>query len=236
MEELGYLAGGIAHDFNNLLTGILGYATYMKTFLPEGSKGFDAAVCIEQSARRAAELTRRMLDYSSKGTPAHRPVEIDRLIEEAAGNLSASVAGNVKIRTNLGAPSVPVMGDPDTLVRAFLHLGANAADAMPEGGLLTLSSAPFVSDGTVAFDDVPVPAGDYVSIVVSDTGRGIPESLREQVFAPFFTTKPEGEGTGLGLPMVRRCVRKHGGFLRMESGEGKGTAFRILLPVRPSTG
>jgi signal transduction histidine kinase len=235
MEEIGYLSGAIAHDFNNLLTGILGYATYLKTLVPEGSREYDAAACIEQSARRAAELTRRLLDCCHRGEPAFRPVGIDRVLEEAAGILSASVPGNVEVRANPGAPSAEVTGDADTLVRALLHLGTNAAEAMPGGGRVTLSSAPFVSDGNVAFDDVPVPAGDYVSIVVSDTGRGIPDSMREEVFAPFFTTKPEGEGAGLGLPMVSRCVRRHGGFLRVESAEGKGTSIEILLPARPST-
>jgi len=235
MEELGYLAGQIAHDFNNLLTGILGYSTYLKTLLPRDSNGFEAAGCIEQSARRAADLTRRMLDYSHRETPEPRPVEIDRLIGEAIGVLSASVGPKVEIRADLSAPSGPVMGDPDTLLRALLHLGANANDAMPAGGVLTLSSGPFFSDGSVTFDDVPVPEGDYVSISVADTGRGIPDTLRDRVFAPFFTTKPEDTGTGLGLPMVGRCVRKHGGFLRVESREGAGTTVQILLPVQTST-
>ena len=178
-----------------------------------------------------------MLDYSHRETPKLRPVEIDRLVGEAIGVLSASVGPKVEIRAELGAPSAPVMGDPDTLLRALLHLGVNAGDAMPEGGRVDrfhrARSSPTAS---VTFDDVPVPEGDYVSISVSDTGRGIPESLRDRVFAPFFTTKPEGEGTGLGLPMVSRCVRRHGGFLRVESREGAGTTFQILLPVQPSTG
>ncbi len=234
MEELGYLTGGIAHDFNNLLTGILGYASYLRTFLPEGSKGFEAAGAIEQAARRAAELTRRMLEYSRRDPPELRPEGIHRLLEEAIGTLSASVAGNVEIRAELRAPSDRVMADRETLIRALLHLATNARDAMPDGGRLTFSTEPFVSDGNVSIDDVPVPAGDYVSIAVSDTGCGIPESIRKQVFDPFFTTKPEGAGAGLGLPMVSRCVRRHGGFLLMDSRVGAGTIFRILLPAQPS--
>ncbi len=236
MEELGYVSGQIAHDFNNLLTGILGYASYLRTLLPEDGKAYEAAGHIERSARRAAELTRRMLDYSQREAAQHRPVDIDRVIGDAIGILSASVGPDVEIRAELCAPPGPVTGDPDNLLRALLHLGVNAGDAMPEGGLLTISSGPFASDGDVSFDGVPVPEGEYVSIAVADTGRGIPDSLKEQVFAPFFTTKPEEAGTGLGLPMVSRCVRKHGGFLRVESREGAGTTVQILLPVRPSTG
>jgi len=234
MEELGYLTGGIAHDFNNLLTGILGYASYLRTFLPEGSKGSEAAKAIEQSARRAAELTRRMLEYSRRDPPELRPEGIHRLLEEAIGILSASAAGNVEIRAELRAPSDRVMADRETLLRALLHLGTNAREAMPDGGRLTFSTEPFVSDGSVAFDGVPVPAGDYVSIGVSDTGRGIPDSIRKQVFDPFFTTKPEGAGAGLGLPLVSRCVRTHGGFLRLDSRAGAGATFRILLPIQSS--
>lgn len=236
MEELGYAAGQIAHDFNNLLTGILGYASYLRTLLPKDGKAFEAAGHIERSARRAAELTRRILDYSRRETPEHRPVDIDRIIGDAIGILAASVGPGVEIRAELSAPPGRVTGDPDTLLRALLHLGVNAGDAMPRGGLLTISSGPFASDGNVSFDGVPVPEGEYVCISVADTGSGIPESLKEQVFAPFFTTKPEESGTGLGLPMVSRCVRRHGGFLQVESREGAGTTVRILLPVQPSTG
>jgi two-component system cell cycle sensor histidine kinase/response regulator CckA len=234
MEEIGYLAGGIAHDFNNLLTGILGYASLLRTSLPQGGREFEAARAIEQSARRAADLTRRMLDYSRRESQELRPEGIHRLIDEAVGILSASVPGNVEIRADLRAASDRVMADPETLVRALLHLGTNAGDAMPDGGRLTFSTDLFVSDGDVEFDGVRIPAGDYVSIGVSDTGCGIPDSIRNQVFAPFFTTKPEGVGTGLGLTMVSRCVRKHGGFLRMDSRAETGTTFQILLPARPS--
>ncbi|MEW6718862.1 MAG: ATP-binding protein [Thermodesulfobacteriota bacterium] len=235
MEELGYLAGGLAHDFNNLLTGILGYASFLRNSLPEGSGGRDAAEQIERSARRAAELTRRMLEWSRRGSPEPRPVEVRRLVEEAVGELSAAAAGNVEIRADLRASRDRVMADPDTLVRALIHLAANACEAMPGGGLLTISTEPFVSDGSVEFDDVPVPEGDYVSIRVTDNGRGIPPPIREKVCEPFFTTKPEEGMAGLGLPMVCRCVRRHGGFFRLESREGEGTTAQILLPIQPST-
>jgi two-component system cell cycle sensor histidine kinase/response regulator CckA len=234
LEALGRLTGWIAHDFNNLLTGILGYASLLKSFTPEGGDGYEAAERIEQSARRAADLTRQILAYSRRETPKPRPVEIHKVILEAIRILSRSANRNVEIRTELGAPSDRVMGDPGTLVQALLNLGVNATDAMPDGGVLTLATAPFASDGTVRFNDVPVPEGQYVSVSVSDTGGGIPEVLRDHVFAPFFTTKAPGEGTGLGLSIVHTCIRSHGGFLRMESREGEGTTFQFLLPAAPS--
>jgi two-component system, cell cycle sensor histidine kinase and response regulator CckA len=231
MEVLGRLTGGIAHDFNNLLTGILGYASLLKTLIPEGGDASEAASYIERSARRASELTRKLLAYSRRESTNFRPVEIHKIVGEAVGILSRSVNKNVDIRANLGATRDLVMGDSGALLQALLNLGVNAGDAMPDGGALTLSTEPFVSDGTRPFADVPVPEGAYICVSVSDTGTGIPDELREQVFAPFFTTKAPGEGTGLGLSMVRTCVRNHGGFLRVDSRPGEGATFRLLLPV-----
>jgi nitrogen-specific signal transduction histidine kinase/CheY-like chemotaxis protein len=231
MEALGRLTGGIAHDFNNLLTGILGYASLLKTYLPEGGEGHEAAAYIERSARRASELTRQLLAYSRREAPKPRPLEIRRVIGEAIEILSRSVNKNVEIRTDFRGEPDPVMGDPGSLIQAFLNLGLNASDAMPDGGVLTFSTAPFESDGEALLGDVPVPGGRYVSIGVSDTGVGIPVSIRDKVFTPFFTTKAPGEGTGLGLPMVYSCVRSHGGFIQLTSLPGRGTTFRILLPL-----
>ncbi len=236
METLGRLSGGIAHEFNNLLTGILGYASLLRTLLPEGGDGHEAAVMIERSARRASELTRRLLEYSRRESANPRPVEIHKLLGEAIGILSRSVGKGVEIRTELRAPSDLVMGDPEALLQALLNLGINAGEAMPGGGLLTFATGAFASDGSVTFEDVPVPEGAYVSVSVTDTGCGIPESIRDQVFAAFFTTKAPGEGAGLGLPLVRSCIRGHGGFLHLESREGSGTTFRILLPAAPASG
>ena len=233
LEDLGYVAGEIAHDFNGLLTGIMGYASYLKALLPKDDKKFQAASSIEIAARRAAELTRRMTEYSQKEMPTPRPLKIDQIVEEAVNELSAVAPKKVLISSELKAPPGLIMGDPNTLIRALLHLGENAIDAMPTGGRLTFSTLPFVSGGgSVAFDNLAVPEGNYVSIVVSDTGCGIPELLRHQVFDCFFTTKPGGNG--IGLPMVNRCVRKHEGFLRMDSREN-GTTFEILLPILPSS-
>src|SRR5512139_503660 len=192
MEAIGRLTGGIAHEFNNLLTGILGYASLLRTYLPEGGEGHAAAACIERSARRASELTRQLLDYSRREAPKLRPLEIRRVIGEAIGILSRSLNGNVEIRTDFREGPDPAMGDPGSLIQALLNLGVNAGDAMPSGGVLTFSTAPFDSDGDAIFGDVPVPEGRYVCVGVTDTGIGIPESIRDRVFTPFFTTKAPG--------------------------------------------
>ena len=231
MEAIGRLTGGIAHDFNNLLTGILGYSSLLKTFLPEHGKGFEAAAYIERSARRASELTRQLLAYSRREAPTFRPVDLRKVTGEAIEILSRTVNKNVEIHTDFHAPPDPVSGDAGALVQALLNLGVNASDAMPGGGRLTFSTSLFVSDGEVYLNDVLVPEGRYVSICVSDSGSGIPEAIRNEIFAPFFTTKAPGEGTGLGLSMVYSCVRSHGGFIRLVSSVGVGTTFQILLPL-----
>jgi CheY-like chemotaxis protein len=158
-------------------------------------------------------------------------VDLRKVTGEAIEILARSVNRNIAIHADFHHPQEPVAGDAGTLLQALLNLGVNAADAMPGGGHLTFSTAPFVSDGEVHLNDVLVPEGRYVSICVADTGCGIPEEIRGEVFAPFFTTKAPGEGTGLGLSMVYNCVRTHGGFMRLVSSVGVGTTFQILLPV-----
>jgi len=236
MEAIGRLTGGIAHDFNNLLTGILGYSSLLKQFFPENGRGYEAAAGIERSARRASRLTRQLLAYSRRETPTFRPVDLREVIREAIGILSRSVNRNVEIHVDLQGPQEPVSGDAETLVQALINLGSNASDAMPDGGHLTFSTSPFVSDGEVSLNDVLVPEGRYVSVCVTDTGSGIPEEIRGEVFAPFFTTKAPGEGAGLGLSMVYGCVRSHSGFVRLASSVGVGTTFQILLPVMEASG
>jgi signal transduction histidine kinase/ActR/RegA family two-component response regulator len=231
MEAIGRLTGGIAHDFNNLLTGILGFSSLLKTSLPENGKGYEAAAYIERSARRASELTRKLLSYSRRETPTFRPVDLRKVTGEAIEILSRSVNKHVEIRTDFHSPPEPVSGDAGALVQALLNLGVNAFDAMPAGGRLTFSTSLFVSDGEVHLNGVPVPEGRYASICVADTGCGIPEAIRDEIFVPFFTTKSPGEGTGLGLSMVYNCVRAHGGFIRLVSSVGVGTTFQILLPL-----
>lgn len=235
LEAIGRLSGRIAHEFNNLLTGIIGYASLLKSTLPEGDKSHQAAVFIDRSAQRAAALTEHLLRHIRGQVPKPRAVDIGMIVEEAAGTLSGAARANVEIRTDLQAPPVPVMGNPKELVQSLLDLGANAVDAMPDGGTLTFSTSLFASDGEVLVDGAPVPEGRYVSIAVSDTGTGIPEAVRDQVFSLFFTTRTAGEHSGLGLPLVRGAVRAHGGFIDFSSREGRGTTFRILLPVAGET-
>ncbi|GAB4240448.1 MAG: hypothetical protein OHK0028_18570 [Deltaproteobacteria bacterium] len=234
LEALGRLTGAVAHDFNNLLTGILGYASILKSAAAEGGEEHEAAATIERSARRASEMTRHLLNLTRGAVPEPRPVDVDAMIREAAAILSRTVNGNVEIRIEGEAVTGRVSGDEEELVEALVHLGRNGAEAMPGGGVLTFSTSPFQSDGTVRAFHATVPEGKYLSVCVSDTGSGIPEPIREEVFAPFFTTRSPDRGAGLGLPLVRSCMRSHRGFLRLASREGLGTTIQLLLPLDTS--
>ncbi len=231
MEAIGRLAGGIAHDFNNLLTGILGYASLLKASLPASSEEAEAASYIDRAARRAAELTRHLLAYSRREAAVSRPLDANRVIHETIAILSRSVNKNVRIATSLRAGRSTILGDPTALTQSLLNLGVNANDAMPAGGGLRFTTENLSADGALDIQGVPIPKGDYLVIRVSDTGTGIPEEIRGKIFEPFFTTKEPGRGTGLGLSMVYGCVKSHNGYIFLESMEGAGSTFEILLPL-----
>jgi PAS domain S-box-containing protein len=225
MEAVGQLAGGVAHDFNNLLTGILGHCELLL-----GQPGIDGRVRadvseIQQTARRAAELTRQILVFSRKQVvqptvvdPAEVVRELERLLHRVLGedlDLVVDAAPGVGlIRIGRGQ-----------LEQVLVNLATNARDAMGAGGRLTIRVEP-VSDG----------GAHAVGVVVQDTGQGMGAALRERIFEPFFTTKPRGQGTGLGLTMVYGIVREAGGSIVVESVEGAGTTFRLLFPAVASEG
>jgi CheY-like chemotaxis protein len=232
MEALGRLTGGIAHDFNNLLTGILGYASLLKSSLEAGSEQFEAADYIERAAKRAAHLTRQLLAYSRKETAALlRPTDVHRIIGEAVEILSRAENKDVRIRTRLEAGRSVVEADPNGLIQLLLNLGVNAGDAMPGDGTITIETS---NRRTVPHEEIEgtrVPGGEWLAIRMSDTGPGIPPEIRDMIFEPFFTTKVEGKGTGLGLSTAYSCAKAHRGFIFLEHGREGGACFLILLPL-----
>ncbi len=232
MEALGRLTGGIAHDFNNLLTGILGYASLLKTSLPEGSEQFEAADYIERAAKRAAHLTRQLLAYSRKETASLlRPTDVHHVIGETVGILSRSENKDIRILTRLEAARFVVTADPTGLIQLLLNLGVNACDAMPGDGLITIETANLETAAGDEIEGTRIPAGEWISIRVTDTGPGIPPEIRPMIFEPFFTTKDEGKGTGLGLSTAYNCAKMHRGFIFLETGNEGGASFLILLPL-----
>ena len=230
LEAVGQLTGGIAHDFNNLLTVILGNAELLLEGLAGQPDLLPLAQLTSQAARRGAELTHRLLAFSRRQALAPRPVAANPLIEEMMPLLRRALPATIDIRLAL-APVLPeCLADPGQLEAALLNLALNARDAMPDGGRLTIETAPAALDTEEAAEQAGVEAGRYTMLAVSDTGTGMPRDVIDRVFDPFFTTKEKGKGTGLGLSMVYGFVKQSGGHIRIYSELGHGTTVKIYMP------
>jgi two-component system cell cycle sensor histidine kinase/response regulator CckA len=231
MEAIGRLAGGVAHDFNNLLTAIGGYTRLLIDSLDEDDPRREDAMQVEAAAGRAATLTQQLLAFSRGGMIQPTRLDLNAIVAELEGLLGRMLGEAVELRLELRARTPWVLADRSQLEQLLVNLAVNAADAMPDGGKLAIETDDL--DAVTAWRQ-GLTAGGYVSLTVSDTGVGIAEDVREQVFEPFFTTKAQGEGTGLGLATVYATVRQAGGRIRLLSEPGRGTTFRILLPVAPA--
>jgi PAS domain S-box-containing protein len=231
MEAVGQLTGGLAHDFNNLLTGITGGLELMQIRIQQGRVGeIDRYVNMaQQAAKRAAALTHRLLAFSRRQTLDPRPTDINRLIASLDELLRRSVGPAVELEV-IGAGGLwTTLIDPNQLENAVLNLCINARDAMPDGGKITIETANIWLDARLARER-DLPPGQYVSLCVTDTGSGMTAETIERAFDPFYTTKPLGEGTGLGLSMIYGFVRQSGGQVRIYSELGHGTTMGLYLP------
>jgi len=232
MEAIGTLAGGVAHDFNNLLTGILYFSEDLKRLSQPDGEVHEAATQIEHAAERAAELTRQLLGFARKGKFEEKPVDATQLFGDVVAVLRRTVDKRITISQKTCVEPAVILGDASQLQQVVLNLGVNASDAMPEGGELTFETLVVDLNDTEAAEHDGLHAGRHVEIRVSDTGTGIPEELRDRIFEPFFTTKAADRGTGMGLATVYGIVQNHGGSVLVESAVGRGTTFRVLLPLR----
>jgi two-component system cell cycle sensor histidine kinase/response regulator CckA len=230
MEAIGTLAGGIAHDFNNLLCGILGYSgliALQSENLPEIQH---AAQVIERTARRAADLTQKLLGFARQGKHQNVSVCLHRAIQDSIELLSRTIDKRIQIVTQLDAEVSQIQGDPTQMEQILLNLAINARDAISDKGTITISTR-YQEVCEPANEDLLQP-GAYIVVAVSDTGCGIPPELQERVFEPFFTTKESGKGTGMGLAMVYGIVKNHGGHIRLlQSSPDQGTTFAVYLPA-----
>jgi PAS domain S-box-containing protein len=224
MEAVGRLAGGVAHDFNNSLTAIGGFASLISTGTKEPETR-EAAETILSASKRAADLTRELLAYSRRSLLQPRTIEVNALIASLRPMLHRLLGEDLAVVIETRVPKCFVRVDPNGLERVILNLAANARDAMPGGGSLTISTGRR-GDG----DGTGAAGPGWVTIAVSDTGAGIPSEFHSRVFDPFFTTKPVGSGTGLGLAMVQGFVVQSGGKVTLGSVPGCGTTIEILLP------
>lgn len=231
MEAVGQLTGGLAHDFNNLLTGIGGSLEMMRIRMAQGriaefDRYFTAA---EGALKRAAALTHRLLAFSRRQTLNPQPVNANRLISGLEELVRRTMGPSIQVEIVGSSGLWATLVDPNQLENAILNLCINARDAMPDGGKLTIETANKWLDERAARQH-DVPAGQYVSVCVTDTGTGMTPDVTAKAFDPFFTTKPLGEGTGLGLSMVYGFARQSDGQVRVYSEVGRGTTMCLYLP------
>jgi PAS domain S-box-containing protein len=233
MEALGSLAGGIAHDFNNILSPILGYTEIALGILPEDSKARRQLKEVIRASHRARELVQRILSMSRKTESEKRPFSAQMIVKEVVGMLRSAVPSTIEIKSEIAAPMAALLADPTEIHQVVMNLGTNAYHAMRKtGGTLRVRL-----EETDAPEGAPgpnLPGGKYLCFTVSDTGVGIDPAVIKKIFDPYFTTKEQGEGTGLGLATVHSIVARNGGAVTVQSELGKGTAFRVFLPLYQS--
>ncbi len=230
-ETMAVMAGGIAHDFNNVLSSIMGYAELARKSSEPGSKTFSHIEAVLAASRRARELVKQILTFARQSEQEKRPVKINPLVKETMKLLRSAIPSDIKIRTRIDSPS-RVLADPTQIHQLLMNLCTNAVKAMyDKGGIL------FVGVSDVNFDEefcktrsVLVP-GNYVKLVVSDTGCGMAPDIMDRVFDPYFTTRQAGEGTGLGLFVANNIARSHGGLMEVESSPGTGSRFTVFIPT-----
>ena len=230
MDALGQLTGGISHDFNNMLTVIMGNVE----LLLERQVGDESSAALARdvldATRRARDLVSRLMTFARQKTLRRTSVDLNEMIDRLDALLGRTLGENVRIDVECDPSLWPVLVDRSQIETCLLNLAINARDAMRSGGVLTITTANRKLDIHDADAPARLPAGDYVTIEVRDTGCGIAPDIIDRVFDPFFTTKPPGEGTGMGLSMTYAIVRESGGHVEAESHPGKGSCLRIFLP------
>ncbi|MEW6601128.1 MAG: ATP-binding protein, partial [Nitrospirota bacterium] len=231
LESIGTLAGGIAHDFNNILSAIIGYTDVALRKGIEDEKWRDNLHKVLEASDRAAALVRQILALSRKQQQERRPLQLSPLIKEALKLLRASIPSTIEIRQEIISQAY-VLADPTQIHQVIMNLCTNAYQAMMEtGGVLSITLKEITSELVKITDGPALPDGCYVVLSVSDTGQGITKGIMDRIFEPYFTTKEQGKGTGLGLAVARGIVESHNGLITVGSQPGKGATFSVYLPV-----
>jgi PAS domain S-box-containing protein len=231
MESIGVLVGGIAHNFNNILSAILGYAEILLEFSNLDDVSRQRVHNIEISARKAGVMIKQMMRFARREAHEVLPLNLHDAVNDTVKLFEGALNKNIKLSVELDVHTYIVNGDPNQIEQVIMNLLVNAKDAMPDGGLLKISTR-FIDVGgdplNIPFYILP---GRYVILTISDTGSGIPKEIIDRIFDPFFTTKEKGKGTGLGLATVYGIIKDHKGYIYVQSDIGKGTTFDIYLPV-----
>ncbi len=230
MEAIGQLASGIAHDFNNMLSVIMGYSELIKLGLSADSPAQKHNEQIQRASERAASLTSQLLVFSRKQTVQPVVLDFTVVILELEGMLRRLIDESIDLAIVRGKQTGHIKADVGYIGQVLMNLVVNARDAMPQGGKLTIATENVTLDKNYAFDHPGIMAGDYVMLSVSDTGSGMTDEVKKHLFEAFFTTKPTGKGTGLGLATCKTIVQQSGGHISFDSEVGKGTTFKVYFP------
>ena len=231
MEAVGTLAGGVAHDFNNLLQAVQGYADLLLLDKEEGDPGYRDLREIVRAAQRGSELTQQLLAFSRKIESKLRPVNLNMEVDKMRKMLERTTSKMIEIELRLAASLKIVNADPTQIEQILVNLVVNAKEAMPDGGKLLIQTENVVLDKDFCRTHAEARPGKYVLLRISDKGHGMDKETLEHIFDPFYTTKGLAEGTGLGLAMVYGIVKSHRGLIECSSELGKGTTFKIYLPI-----
>ncbi|MCB8980954.1 MAG: response regulator [Ardenticatenaceae bacterium] len=234
LAAIGQLATGMAHDFNNMLSVISLYTELMQrrdNMPPADSKRLDT---ILHQTRQAANLVQQVLDFSRRTNLDRSVTDLSRTLQDMVALLKRTLSENVRIQLDITPGKYYVDVDRTRIEQVIMNLALNARDAMPEGGSLDIHLSHVSVSPEMRSGDEKLPEGEWAALTIRDQGEGIPDHIRSRLFEPFFTTKPPGRGTGLGLAQVYGIVRQHEGYVDVESEVGKGTEFRIYLPIASS--
>jgi PAS domain S-box-containing protein len=231
MEAIGALAGGVAHDFNNILTVIMGYAHLMLLNIKPEDTMRQYLSHIIGASEKASGLTNSLLAYSRKQMIRLNPVNLNELVKNVEKILSRILGEDIELKTFLAEDELIIMADSGQIEQVLFNLATNARDAMPDGGLLIIETEQLYLDEEYARTHGYGKAGAYALLTFSDFGVGMDKNTMEKIFEPFFTTKEPLKGTGLGLSMAYGIVKQHGGYINVYSEPGKGTTFKIYLPL-----
>ncbi|MDC7223299.1 MAG: PAS domain S-box protein, partial [Spirochaetales bacterium] len=232
LKSIGQLAGGIAHDFNNQLAGIFGYVDLLQMDLEEGTSPWEMVDQISKIAQQAKDLPSQLLAFSRKGKNIHKPIDVNALINDVVLILESSIDKKIKLNFHPGDFYQTIAGDPSQLHNVFLNIALNARDSMTDGGELTIgSSIEDLSEDTLKAKGLSFEPGRYIEVTMGDTGQGMTREVLNRAIEPFYTTKPLGKGTGMGLSAAFGAMKAHGGELKIESEPNVGTVVSLYFPA-----
>jgi CheY-like chemotaxis protein len=228
---VGQLAAGIAHDFNNIMATIILYIRLLQQAEGLRDRDRERLATINQQAWHATRMIEQILDFSRRTILERRPIDLLPLLKEQIKLLKHTLPEHIQIDLDYEQDEYTIRADPTRMQQVLTNLAVNARDAMPEGGHLYIALERLVVEGDLASPLPEMDPGDWIRVMVSDTGTGIPVDVLPHIFEPFFTTKAPGEGSGLGLAQVHGIVGLHGGHIDVDTHVGQGTTFMIYLPA-----